>query len=190
MDEKDKREEIDQSEIDQNKDTNIDKNELQQIEEEMEKMLQEMESYLGSEVTNVKIVTIDKKQKRTLMIFNVLEIILSVVLLFSSIGYLKWVKCEKLYQYFILIGGIVLIEYLLRIFIKKVGLKLIILTFGAIFLVAPLIAFIICLSFTPGVEILNYGLLVIVFILYLLIKKVFMRFLTGTNSKFISGMKI
>lgn len=188
MDEKDKKEKVDQNELDQNKD--IDKNELRQMEEEMEKMLQEMGNYLGSEVSNVKIVTIDKKQKRMFMIFNMLEIILSVVLLFSSIGYLKWVKCEKLYQYFILIGGIVLIEYLLRFFIKKIGLKLIILTFGAIFLVAPLIAFIVCLSFTPGVEILNYGLLIIVFILYLLIKKVFMRFLTGNNAKFIGGMKI
>ena len=41
------------------------------------------EFLVNSEVSNVKIVTIDKKQKRMFMIFNMLEIILSVVLLFS-----------------------------------------------------------------------------------------------------------
>ena len=186
MDEKDKKEQFDQDELDQKED----KDEMQQIEEEMAKMLQEMENYLGSEVSNVKIVTIDKKQKRKFLIFHILEIVLSVVLLFASIGYLKWVACDKLYQYFILIGGIVLIEYLLRFFIKKVGLKLIILSFGAIFIVAPILAFVISLSFTPGVEVLNYGLLIVVFILYLLIKKVFMSFLTENGPKFIGGIKI
>ena len=79
---------------------------------------------------------------------------------------------------------------MLRFFIKKIGLKLIILSFGAIFLVAPILAFVISLSFTPGVEVLNYGLLIVGFILYLLIKKVFMSFLTGNGPKFIGGIKI
>lgn len=196
MDEKDKNktnpESLDESteEVSENPEV-VDKNdEIKQIEEEMQKMLDEMESYFGNNVSNVKIITIDKKQKRIMTFHSVIEIILSVILLFASLGYLKWVACDKLYQYFIFIGGIVLIEYVLKYVIKKYAIKLIILSFGGFLLIAPLIGFIISVIFSPGVQVLNYGLLIIVFILYIVIKKIFMSFVKGDYRKFISGMKI
>lgn len=159
------------------------------MEKEVEKLLKEMEDLLGDNISNVKVVAIDQKQKRKLFIFQVIEVVLSVILLFASIGYLEYVRCEELYQYFILIGGIVLLEYLFKYIIKKTLLKLIILTFGTITILAPILSFVLCLSFAPGVEIISYGLLIVGFIAYLIIKKIFMSFLMGNRIKFIGGIK-
>lgn len=162
---------------------------LAQIEEEIQNMIREMEMYVGENTSNVKIMTITKEQKRVLLYYSIVEFVLSIVLLFSSIGYIKWVECDKLYQYFILIGGIVIFEFLIRYLIKKHFIRLMIMTFGAIILVAPLIGFVISLVFTPGVEILNYNALFLSFILYLIIKKIIMVIIKGDLVNLLTGIK-
>lgn len=163
--------------------------EIEKIEEEMKKMISEMEEYIGSDLSNIKIITIDKKQKKMLKIYSIIEVILSLILLFSSIGYFKWVKCDKLYQYFILFGGIIFLEYLFSYLLKKFALKFIILSFGLILYIAPLLGFIIGISFTPGVNVLSYGLLLVVFILYIIIKKFFLSFIKGDFRQMINTSK-
>lgn len=173
----------------ESRDDNKENIDPENMEEEVEKLLKEMEELLGDNISNVKVVAIDQKQKNKLVIFQVIEIVLSVFLLFASIGYLGYLRCEELYQYFILVGGMVLLEYLFKYIIKKTLLKLIILTFGAITLLAPIISFILCLCFAPGVEIVDYGLLIVGFLAYLIIKKIFMSILMGNRMKFIGGIK-
>lgn len=157
--------------------------ELKQIEDDINRMVQEMEDYLEKGMPNVKIITLDKRQKRIMTYHLIIEIVLSIVLLFSSLGYLKWLECDKLYQYFILVGGIVLLEYVTSYLIKKLFLKMVIFSGGLILYLAPIFGFIISVIFAPGAVVLNFGLMFVVLILYIIVKKIFMTFIKGDYRK-------
>lgn len=162
---------------------------LAEVEDEIQQMIREMEMYLDDNTQKVKIVKITEEQRKAMRIYTLIEIILSVVLLFSSTGYIGWIECDKLYQYFILIGGIVLIEYLIKYILKKYFFRFLFITFGGILLIAPLVGFIVSIVFTPGANVVNYGLLILTFILYLVIKKIFMTIVKGDFRKALENLK-
>lgn len=162
---------------------------LAEVEDEIQQMIREMEMYLDDNTQKVKIVKITEEQRKAMRIYTLIEIILSIVLLFSSTGYIGWIECDKLYQYFILIGGIVLIEYLIKYILKKYFFRFLFITFGGILLIAPLVGFIVSIVFTPGANVVNYGLLILTFILYLVIKKIFMTIVKGDFRKALENLK-
>lgn len=157
-------------------------------EEDLDFLVKQMEELFNSQGSNLKMLELTKKEKIKVALLHVIEIVLSIVLLIASIGYLGWAKCDKIYEYFILIGGIVTIEYVLRLIIDRLFFKFVIISFGTIRLLPPLIAFIICSLLAPGVSIVSIGLLILSFVLYLIIKKVFMDILSG--KKFITIKRI
>lgn len=158
---------------------------LKQLEDEIKNMLEDMKVVLGDDaVPDVKIVSTQKVSKKKILLFQLIEVLLSIGILVGLTGYISWFKCDKLYFYFIVIGGMTIIEFILGYIVNRFMVKAIFYSFGLVMLVPSVIAFIFAGLLIPLVGAIDIGKLLIVCVLYMIIKRIIMRLIKGNNSSF------
>ena len=158
---------------------------LKQIEDEIKGLLEDMKVMLGDEnVPDVKVVSSNKISKKKVLLFQFIEWLLSIAILVGLTGYVKWFRCEELYTYFIVIGGLTIIEFIISYLINRFMVKLIFYSFGAILLLPTIIAFVMGGLLIPLLGTIDVGRLILVGILYMIVKRIIMRLIKGNNSSF------
>src|SRR5574344_2057024 len=86
---------------------------LKDVEKELKNMIEDMKVVMGDNVPEIKVMAIGPKEKKKILMYQIIEAFISIIVLIALIGYLDWIKSEKLYQFFIFAGGLVLIEFML-----------------------------------------------------------------------------
>lgn len=170
------------SEDKDNKEKNSQEEEIKRLEKEIQDMIEDMKTVMGDDaVPDVKIMAAPPISKKRRFTFMLIEILISILSLVALTGYIKWIKCDKIYFYFINIGMIVLIESILSFLINRFGIKLIIYSFGTIIYVPAIIGFFVVGLLTLGITSLEIGKTILVCVLYLIIKKIIMWLIKGTS---------
>lgn len=155
---------------------------IKKLEEELQAMIEDMKTVMGDDaVPDIKVMAAPPVSKKKRFLFGLIEILISILTIVALTGYIKWIKCDKIYFYFINMAVIIVIEFVLSWLIKRFGLKLIIYSFGAISYVPPIIGFLIVGIFAFGAETLDVGKTVLVGILYIIIKKLIMWLIKGAQ---------
>lgn len=156
---------------------------LKQLEDEIKGLLEDMKIMVGDDnVPDVKVVSSNKISKKKILLFQLIEWLLSIAILVGLTGYVKWFRCEKLYNYFIVIGGLTIIEFIISYLVNRFMVKAIFYSFGIIMLLPTVIAFTLGALLIPLVGTIDFGKLILVGILYMLVKRIIMRFIKGNNS--------
>ena len=170
---------------DKKKDESSQEKQLKELEEEISKLLDDMKVVLGDDqVPDVKVVSSNKIGWKKVFLFQVIEVLVSIVIMIGLTGYIKWFRCDELYKYFIVIGGMILIEFILGFVVNRFLLKAIFYSFGTVLLVPSIVAFTLAGFLIPLVGTIDVSLLIIVAILYMIAKRIIMRFIKGDNSSF------
>lgn len=158
---------------------------LKELEDEITKLLDDMKVVLGDDqVPDVKVVSSNKVSSKKLLLFQLIEVLISIAILVGLTGYISWFRCEELYSYFIVIGSMTIVEFILGFIINKFFVKAIFYSFGAILLVPTIIVFVVAGFVIPLFGTINIAQLIIVGILYMIAKRITMRFIKGDNSSF------
>ena len=181
----DKNNKKEQEEKDKKQEESSDEKKLKELEEEISKLLDDMKVVLGdNEVPDVKVMSSNKVSGKKLILFQLIEVIVSIAILVGLTGYISWFRCDELYSYFIVIGGMTIIEFVLSYIINKFFLKAIFFSFGAILLVPTVAVFILAGFIIPLFGTIDISRLIIVGILYMISKRIIMRFIKGDNASF------
>ena len=158
---------------------------LKELEDEISKLLEDMKLVMGEEsVPDVKVVSSNKISKKKILLFQLIEVLVSIAILVGLTGYISWFRCEKLYYYFIVIGGISILEFVLGYLVNRFLVKMIFYSFGLIMLVPTIVAFVLAGFIIPLFGTINIGRLVLVGVLYMIVKRILMRIIKGGNSSF------
>ena len=158
---------------------------LKELEEEISKLLDDMKVVLGDDqVPDIKVVSSNKIGWKKVFLFQVIEVLISIVILVGLTGYIKWFRCDELYKYFIVIGSMTIIEFILGFVVNRFLLKAIFYSFGTVLLIPSVVAFTLAGFLIPLVGSIDITLLIIVAILYMIAKRIIMRFIKGDNSSF------
>lgn len=174
-----------EEEKNEKKETSSQDEQLKQLEDEIQKMLDDMKVVLGdNQVPDVKVISSNKVSKKKILLFQAIEVLISILILIGLTGYIKWFRCDKLYDYFIIIGGITIIEFVLGYLINRFCVKAIFFSFGLITLVPTIVAFVFAALLIPLIGTISAGKLVLVGLLYMIAKRIIMRLIKGNNSSF------
>ena len=158
---------------------------LKELEDEISKLLDDMKVVLGEDsVPDVKVVSSNKISKKKILLFQLIEVFVSIAILVGLTGYIKWFRCDELYYYFIVIGGISILEFILGYLVNRFFVKQIFYSFGLLMLVPTIITFILAGFLIPLFGTINIGKLVLVGILYMIVKRILMKIIKGNNSSF------
>ena len=188
MDKDDKKNELEEKDKEEEKKDNkpiTQDEQLKQLEDEIKNLLDDMKLVLGEEgVPDVKVISSKKISKKKLLLFQFIEVLLSIGILVGLTGYISWFRCDKLYYYFIVIGGMSILDFALSYIINRFFVRVIFYTFGLVMIVPAIVVFILSGLVIPLFGTIDIGRLILVAILYIVVKRLIMFFIKGNNSNF------
>lgn len=145
------------------------------IEKEMQQMLEDLSEQMGVDKSQIRVVSVNNtKRSFKVILFEALYyIIANCLLLLGLSGYIKWcdAKWYELIFFSLMFSGI---EILLRNLIYIAFKKTIIQSFGLIFVLAPLVAIVVCI-FIPFIVNVDYIVRYLIVCVILLIVREFIK---------------
>ena len=165
------------------KDDNSQDQQLKDLEKEIQNLLDDMKVALGDEqVPDIKIISAQKPNKKKMMLFMLLELLISIALMVGLTGYIKWFRCDHLYIYFLVILGIGILDVLGYWVINRFFVKWLFYSFGSLFLVPKILIFVLTGFIVPLFGTLDIARMLIVALLYTVIKSIIMRIVRGNKT--------
>lgn len=152
--------------------------ETKKIEEELEELIDNLDTVLGENAVKLRVPKLNKKQLKKISIYNKVEIFLSLLILVALSGFFSWFQYEKVFIIPISFVAIVAIDYLIMFFIDRYMVRLILFSLGLIKLVPSIISFLAVGLFMPYIKFNNFWLVSLVFVLYNAIRKIIKTFVT------------
>lgn len=152
--------------------------ELQKAKQDLEKLIKQAEEEYGVDRNRIKIVKIKLPSRGIKQILSdaFFTIVLSIVLILSLTGYIKWTDSPMLNVFYFALAYSVL-EIILRNIVNIFFVKLIIKTFGFIILLPSIVAIPLVLVFTNFVDIVSNSRLLIMFLGVIFMRNLFKNIL-------------
>lgn len=156
---------------------------LEAAQKEIEDLIANMNNMIGNEENPIKMLEIKIPTKKEKIMSFICSFVLSLLILLSLSGFINWLYYDNILMLLSFVGIIVVSESLLNWIIMYFFGKYILYSFGMIKILAPIFAFVIGILIFPFVEVKNFVLMLIVFVLYNVIK----RFMMGVIQKELFG---
>lgn len=145
-----------------------------ELEELLEELRREIESQTGQ--SNFEIVTLPSPPvtlKSRIMMFAI-TLILNISILTSLSGFIKWYDYDRINSFVLFIIFFTTLEELLKILINRfVNGRVIVFSFGLIFALGTIIAFIIASLFTPGFRLYDVDATLVMFLFFIVLRSMF-----------------
>lgn len=124
---------------------------------------------------NNEIKMVNGKPKLSLKtrIINLCRPILGFIILMALTGFINWINYDKFYIAIIAMFAIAIIDFILETIIKKYFFVQAIKSFGALYLLSPVVSFTLICIFFPYLKFPSFGLVLLVMVIYIVIKKFF-----------------
>ena len=149
------------------------KQEIEKVQKEIESLIANMNELLGDD-ESVKMVEFKIPTKKEKILSFFIKVLVSLIILFSISGFINWLYYDAfvfVVAFFIII---IFVESIVDWIISFFFGKYIIYSFGALKLLAPLTAFIVAKFVFPIVIVKSFWWMALIFVLYCVIRKVFM----------------
>lgn len=95
------------------------------------------------------------------------------VILIALTGFIKWINYDKFYIAVIAMFIIAVIDYISELIIKKYFFVQAIKSFGSLYLLPPVISFVLVCVFFPYLQFPSIGLVLLVMVIFIVVKKFF-----------------
>lgn len=95
------------------------------------------------------------------------------VILIALTGFIKWINYDKFYIAVIAMFIIAVIDYISELIIKKYFFVQAIKSFGSLYLLPPVISFVLVCVFFPYLQFPSVGLVLLVMVIFIVVKKFF-----------------
>lgn len=95
------------------------------------------------------------------------------VILIALTGFIKWINYDKFYTAVIAMFIIAVIDYISELIIKKYFFVQAIKSFGSLYLLPPVISFVLVCVFFPYLQFPSIGLVLLVMVIFIVVKKFF-----------------
>lgn len=168
MDKKEKKDRDRQD--DQNKNL---KDRLESSEEELQKMLDELSKQNGGK--RVKVIRIGGPilSKKDKILKNLLTIVFDIIIVMAVSGYINWFDIEGNIYFYLAIFSLIFtfLDIIFKSLIMEYFTRFLMLTFGGLFLLSTIVAFVIAAVTTPNLLVTSQSNVILFMILFLMLRQ-------------------
>lgn len=155
------------------------------IQEEINKLREQIEMMTGEEAPVIKVVNPQRISPKKYFLYVLLKMVLSIIILASLSGFIEWMDFNNILFALLTIISIVLVETILMVIINRFCIRWIFFTFGLINLVPVIISFVLAYNFAYNVSFPNVGKMILVAFLYIIIRKIVLRVMNSDDTRFL-----
>lgn len=156
--------------------------ELEKVNDELQKLFDDLSELVGEDNGGVKVIKVNIPSKKERIINSIYKFIFSVILIIALSGFLNWCNYDNVYLFLVYVCSVALLELIIEKIITKYFIKYLVYSLGSLNLLAPILSFVILFFTFPFITMKNVILFIFVIILYMIIKKIFVRLIENIKT--------